>query len=64
MLSDKDIDKSTRIFLNGIWFRWATILVDRIVELYGLEEDQAATVRELFLKPNNWAMIVAPALSP
>ena len=63
MLTDRDFDKYTRAYLNGIWFRWANLIVERVIQIYELDEEQAETLRELFLKPNNWTIAITPPLS-
>ena len=63
MLTDRDFDKYTRAYLNGIWFRWASLIVERAIEIYELDEEQAVTLREIFLKPNCWTVAISPPLS-
>jgi hypothetical protein len=40
--------------LSFAWFEIAKNVVKRAIEIYGLDEEQAAAVRSVFLRPNDY----------
>ena len=41
-----------KFFLETIWYTVATKVVEKAIEVYGLDEEQAQALREVFLRPN------------
>ena len=56
-------EAETLRFLEGLWFRHGQAIVKRIVEVYELTEDQREALEEVLLRPNDWSVIISPALS-
>ena len=40
--------------LSVVWYEVAKGIVNRAVEVYGLTEEQAAALRTVFLRPNDY----------
>jgi hypothetical protein len=40
--------------LSFVWFEVAKQVVKRAIEVYGLTEEQAAAIRTVFLRPNDF----------
>jgi hypothetical protein len=40
--------------LSFVWFEVAKGVVKRAIEVYGLTEEQAAAIRTVFLRPNDY----------
>jgi len=55
-------EAETLRFLEGLWFRHGQAIVKRIVEVYELTEDQKEALEEVLLRPNDWSVIISPAL--
>jgi hypothetical protein len=56
------MDEITQKYLNSIWLEWAYIVVRRFVEVYNLDEESYELYVELFLKANDWALIIGESL--
>jgi hypothetical protein len=42
--------------LSFAWFQVATKIVDKAIRIYGLDEEQAAALRKVFLRPNDYVV--------
>lgn len=51
----------THAFLHRLWRGWSLALLQRIVEVYELDEAQAAAVEQAFFKVNDWRVEFEPA---
>jgi hypothetical protein len=49
-------------FLESLWFRQGQIIVNRIVEIYKLNEDQREALEEILLRPNDWIVTICPPM--
>ena len=56
------MEEITQKYLNSVWLEWAYIVVRRFVEVYNLDEESYELYVELFLKANDWALIVGEPL--
>lgn len=45
--------------LSFAWFEVAKNVVKRAIEIYGLDEEQAAALRAVFLRPNDYRVTSA-----
>ena len=44
-------------YLRIVWFSIAKKVVDKAVEVYGLDSTQAAALRKVYLKPNHYYVV-------
>jgi hypothetical protein len=51
----------TQAFLHRLWRGWSLALFERLVAVYGLDEQQAAVVEQAFFKVNDWRVVFEPA---
>jgi hypothetical protein len=56
-------EAETLRFLEGLWFRHGQAIVRRIMDVYKLSEDQREALEEILLRPNDWAVVIAPPLT-
>jgi uncharacterized protein YcgI (DUF1989 family) len=42
--------------LSFAWFQVATKIVDKAIRIYDLDEEQAAALRKVFLRPNDYVV--------
>jgi hypothetical protein len=53
----------THAFLHRLWRGWSLALLQRIVEIYELDEAQAAAVEQAFFKVNDWRVEFEPSVT-
>jgi hypothetical protein len=41
-----------KFFLETIWYKVATKVIEKAIEVYGLDTEQSEALREVFLRPN------------
>jgi hypothetical protein len=41
-------------FIETLWFSYASRIIDKAIEVYGLDEDRAKSLREKFLKRGDY----------
>lgn len=41
-----------KFFLEILWYKVAEKIVEKAIDIYSLDEEQASALREVFLKPN------------
>lgn len=63
IISKKQLNKATEKFLNSIWYTWAHNVVRRFADVYKLDEESYELYVELFLKPNDWVLVVGEPLA-
>jgi hypothetical protein len=57
------MDTITQAYLNSIWIQWAHTVVRRFADVYHLDEESYELYVELFLKANDWVLIVGEPLA-
>jgi hypothetical protein len=45
------------LFIETLWFSYASRIIDKAIEVYELNEEQAAALTEKFLKRGDFAII-------
>ena len=45
-------------YFRILWFSIAKKVVEKAVEVYGLDEEQASALRKVYLKPNHYYAIM------
>ncbi len=45
--------------LSFVWFEVAKGIIERAIEVYGLTDEQAAAIRTVFLRPNDFRVTVS-----
>jgi len=55
-------EKETLGFLNSLFFRWGQQIIATLSTSYRLSEEQKEALEEVFLKPNDWKVLVKPPL--
>lgn len=41
-----------KFFLETIWYKVAVKVIEKAIEVYRLDDEEAAALREVFLRPN------------
>jgi hypothetical protein len=59
---DLATEETTHRFLEGLWFRHGQAIVRAIIKEYCLNEEQAEGLEDALLKPNDWIVVILPAL--
>ena len=49
-------DKIAEAFLYELWYEYAESLVERVIEVCGLEPEKAEILRQLYLRPNDFSV--------
>jgi hypothetical protein len=44
--------------LYDLWFEYASALVERVIEVCALSDEKAAVVRQIYLRPNDYRIVV------
>lgn len=44
-------------YIRIVWFSIAKKVVEKAVEVYGLDSEQAAALRKVYLKPNHYYVV-------
>jgi hypothetical protein len=44
--------------LYDLWYEYAEQLLERVIDVCGLTDDQASTLRQVYLRPNGFAVEV------
>lgn len=57
-------EQDTRRFLEGLWYRWGTKVLQEILKGYDITEQQRDALEQVLLKPGDWCLEVEHALRP
>jgi len=44
--------------LYDLWFEYASTLVERVIEICELSDEKAAVVRQIYLRPNDYRIVI------
>ena len=44
--------------LYDLWFEYASALVERVIEVCDLSDEKAAVMRQIYLRPNDYRIII------
>ena len=45
-------------FIETLWFSYASRIIDKAIQVYQLDEEQAGVIKEKFLKRGDFAVIL------
>ncbi len=57
MNDDPEINEGIEI-LESVWYLLANRIVEMAIQVYALDSDQAAALREVYLKQNNYYVVL------
>ena len=52
------MDPITPEILYDLWFEYASALVERVIAACELSDEKAAVVRQIYLRPNDYRIVV------
>ena len=44
--------------LYDLWFEYATALVEQVIQICDLSDEKAAVVRQIYLRPNDYRIVI------
>lgn len=56
-MNDPEVEEGVEI-LEGVWFLLANRIVEMAIQVYGLDSSQASALREVYLKQNNYYVVL------
>lgn len=56
-MNDPEVEEGVEI-LEGVWFLLANRIVEMAIQVYGLDSNQASALREVYLKQNNYYVVL------